>query len=430
MTALLSPSVEDIPHGVVMALAAGLEPRLERVADPLLATVLHADAAARRGVASVPELLALHRRVAAGKPDEPVLRWLVAAAIGDRCLVEPDVRGAAVAVGTLAEVPDDPWVAPVVGWVRGRLHRLAATLALADPAFDRDEVIRLRDAAVADFIRAGLTREIALTDAVVAALQATWRGDDPAARLVELLAARRRLGAGPTSAWLPLVDSLVATVELVASFRHAHRSRDPVAGTIADLGLVVPARRQAEAAPGRPAVALLTELEDRAHGPALPTALRLAADEAVPHVRVRVMAPRLDIEVDGRPVVLRTSAARLLLALVVAHPRSVHVGDVTEALWPGLEPGRARGRLNAAVHHLRRTLGRADLVERAGDTLALRVDRAVDVDLVRLRRPTVPRPLMAITGMLCDAQFPRDENLAEARRAVAVELAERAGRRP
>jgi len=46
----------------------------------------------------------------------------------------------------------------------------------------------------------------------------------------------------------------------------------------------------------------------------------------------------------------------------------------------------------------------------------------VDVDLVRLRRPAVPGPLVAITGMLCDAQFPGDENLAEARRAVAVEL--------
>src|SRR4029453_1392815 len=54
MTALLSPSVEDIPHGVVMALAAGLEPRLERVADPLLATVLHADAAPPRGGGGAP----------------------------------------------------------------------------------------------------------------------------------------------------------------------------------------------------------------------------------------------------------------------------------------------------------------------------------------------------------------------------------------
>jgi hypothetical protein len=95
---------------------------------------------------------------------------------------------------------------------------------------------------------------------------------------------------------------------------------------------------------------------------------------------------------------------------------------VTEALWPGLDLGRARDRLNAAVHHLRRTLGRSDLVERAGDTLVLRVDRGVDVDLVRLRRPAVPGPLVAITGMLCDAQFPGDEKLAEARRAVAVEL--------
>lgn len=149
--------------------------------------------------------------------------------------------------------------------------------------------------------------------------------------------------------------------------------------------------------------------------------------QAGPEVRLRVMAPVLDITVEGRPVPLRTTAARLLLALVVAHPEPVHVEAAADTLWPDTTWGATRRRLNMVVHRLRRSLGEAGpAVRRTGDLLAL--DTAGwDVDLLHVRRTLLAATasdagtdgvLDEIEGNLCHVQFPYDENLVEERQVL------------
>jgi hypothetical protein len=145
---------------------------------------------------------------------------------------------------------------------------------------------------------------------------------------------------------------------------------------------------------------------------------------AVPAVlAVDVLAPVLAFADDGRPLAVRPSVAKLLLALVVVHPDPLHVEQATDLLWPDLPLGVARLRLNTVVHRLRRLLGRAEpALTRTGDVLL--VDPApLDVDLLRLRRELgAARPraavLAAVRGNLCHVQFPYDDLFIDQRRVL------------
>ena len=131
------------------------------------------------------------------------------------------------------------------------------------------------------------------------------------------------------------------------------------------------------------------------------------------------MVPVLEVEVDGEVVRLRTMPAKLLLALLVAHPDPLHVEQAVDLLWPEAAPEVGRPRLNTVVHRLRTTLrlppGR---LRRVGDVLLL--DPAGwDVDLFRLRRGEVAGP---VAGNLCHVQFPYDDLLVEHRHLLAPRL--------
>jgi hypothetical protein len=147
--------------------------------------------------------------------------------------------------------------------------------------------------------------------------------------------------------------------------------------------------------------------------------------------QVQVLAPMLELEVDGSPVRVRTMAAKLLLALLVAAPSPLHVEQAAEVLWPDApfgHPGRAR--LNTVVHRLRTALGLApEHLRRVGDVLVLDVD-GWDVDLFRFRRDLAAddldrrrAALGLLRGNLCDVQFPYDDHFGEHRRAIAAEAA-------
>jgi DNA-binding SARP family transcriptional activator len=148
-------------------------------------------------------------------------------------------------------------------------------------------------------------------------------------------------------------------------------------------------------------------------------------------VRVRVMAPTVTVEVNGQRCQLRAPAARLLLALVLAHPAPLAAEAAAGALWPeGFWGTDRRRRLNTVVHRLRQSLGDVGAaVGRVGDVLSL--DPAGwDVDLFRLRQALDAAPaaddagsaladaLAGVRGNLGHVQFPYDEQLVDERRAL------------
>jgi hypothetical protein len=150
---------------------------------------------------------------------------------------------------------------------------------------------------------------------------------------------------------------------------------------------------------------------------------------------VRVLAPVLEVRRGGRIVALRSTAGRLLVHLVVRHPHPLHVEEAADALWPGIARDVARPRLNVVVYRLRRGLGPAGhgghggSVRRTSDLLALE-PASWEVDLFLLRRATAATATRqerlaaarAVDGNLCHAQFPYDERLIEARRAIAADI--------
>jgi hypothetical protein len=138
-------------------------------------------------------------------------------------------------------------------------------------------------------------------------------------------------------------------------------------------------------------------------------------------LELRVMTPALDVTLDGATVELSDTQAKLLLALVMAHPVPLHVEQVSDLLWPATSPTDTRYRLNSLVHRLRRALGRhGDAVVRTGPLLRVDADRC-DVDLWRFRSSLADSPpvrrhaLTTVRGNLCDAQFPYEDRFQDER---------------
>jgi len=114
--------------------------------------------------------------------------------------------------------------------------------------------------------------------------------------------------------------------------------------------------------------------------------------------------------------------AKLLLALLVAHPEPLHVEQAVDLLWPDAPPEVGRPRLNTVVHRLRSALDLdAGALRRVGDVLLL--DPAGwDVDLLRFR--TAPADAIGeVTGNLCHVQFPYDDLLVEQRHVLDAQIA-------
>jgi hypothetical protein len=162
-------------------------------------------------------------------------------------------------------------------------------------------------------------------------------------------------------------------------------------------------------------------------------------------VALRVLAPALELVVDGEPRPVRSTVAKLLIALVVAYPQPLNVEQVADLLWPGAPLGPARHRLNTVVHRARQLsreagagtagdtgtgTGRGDVVRRVGDLVSLDPS-GLDVDLLEYRRALDGEPaerataLARVRGNLGQAQFPYDDLLVDVRhRFVAAWLHE------
>lgn len=138
-------------------------------------------------------------------------------------------------------------------------------------------------------------------------------------------------------------------------------------------------------------------------------------------IEIRVLSPTVEVELNGRPVVLSDNQARLVLALVIAYPAPLHVERVSDLLWPDEDLASTRSRLNSLVHRLRRVLGRdGDVVDRSGDVLSLDGARC-RVDLWGFQRALAGEPedrrqaLAAVRGNLGDTQFPYEEAFVDER---------------
>jgi len=137
---------------------------------------------------------------------------------------------------------------------------------------------------------------------------------------------------------------------------------------------------------------------------------------------LRVLAPSLEVSVDGEPRRLAPNVARLLVTLA-ALGRPVGAEELADALWGDVDPARARGRLKSAIHRLRQALdlGPDELVRRDGDVVRLVPDPGWSVDLHEFHRLAAGTPdqrlaaLRLVGGVLCGAQFPYDDVLAEER---------------
>jgi hypothetical protein len=186
------------------------------------------------------------------------------------------------------------------------------------------------------------------------------------------------------------------------------RVRVPSDDVFGDQGVNGGPGPEAAAAPGPPA-----------------TAVRPAPMAAATLV-VRVLRPVLAVERAGRPVAVRPSVAKLLVALLGAHPTPVHVEQAMDLLWPGLDPRQARGRLSTVLHRLRRLVGPAADIRRVGDVLVLEPVSLV-VDICRVRTALAggddagaAAALAGVGANLCAVQFPYDDLLIDQRRALAA----------
>lgn len=567
-----------------------------RATDPLLADVIAADAAARAAAMELSELHDLRQRVEREAPERPLLRWWALAMLGERAFLDTDLGVIPLAAQVLHELPDDPFLATPLLYVRGRLHRIAAAVYLVAPLPAAiAEHRRLRDAAVADFRRCGFTAEAAVTRGLAAALHALATWEDVLEDLEIVRDARALLGDLEGSMWVPVLDHLLSAVALTAGDldtadaalagverqRHRHpvfaayadvgraehallctggsaatvdglvaavdrlRQTQPqllplaqqhAAYLLADAGHVGPARTLGLAGlgwpPPSPVMAVVGELlrtrieilttghhpgdgatvsttprgrptggspdEARAHSEARGAtadatldrarallgqleqmglsrragalALRLARDldrvaagdpaaglrawglarmPPAPRqtlwerrwaeplatgerpsrgsIKVRVMRPVLEVEVAERPVRLRDMPAKLLLALLLAHPDPLHVEQAVDVLWPDVPVGTGRSRLNTVVHRLRNALGTGTgTLRRIGDVLLL-VPDGWDVDLFHYRQALRERSdqqldalRRKVSGNLCHVQFPYDDYFVEHRRALDV----------
>jgi DNA-binding SARP family transcriptional activator len=144
---------------------------------------------------------------------------------------------------------------------------------------------------------------------------------------------------------------------------------------------------------------------------------------------VRLLAPTLEVELDGRPMELRDMTAKLLLTLLLAQPSPVHIERALDVLWPDADAETGRRRLNTVVYRLRQALALdVRALRRSGDVLIL--DTATwDVDLPGFRRALrsggdeAAEALAAARGNLAHVQFPYDELFVDERRALAAEAA-------
>jgi predicted ATPase/two-component SAPR family response regulator len=122
----------------------------------------------------------------------------------------------------------------------------------------------------------------------------------------------------------------------------------------------------------------VTEAVAVSRSPAAPRAIADAVD-----LRVRTLGP-FEVWVAGEPVTQWSYAKpKELLAYLIAHPRGRSRVEIGSAMWPGATPAQLRNSFHVTLHHLRKSLGRADWVVIENDRYRLAPGVSVDSDAAR-----------------------------------------------
>jgi predicted ATPase/DNA-binding SARP family transcriptional activator len=125
--------------------------------------------------------------------------------------------------------------------------------------------------------------------------------------------------------------------------------------------------------------------------PSAKVVAQAAASPSGAAIRVRVLGS-LDVEANGEPLPLGTlkyARSRELLAYLLVHPDGRTREQVGAALWPGASPAQVKNNFHVTLHHLRRALGRADLVVFADDEYRMNWTLGIDVDAAVFERDAV-----------------------------------------
>jgi hypothetical protein len=363
---------------------------------------------------------------------------------GDRARFHEAVDRFDVVAGHTGGRRSVPWTATLSSALRAygavydsaggtaELHRLDDAVTVLDTGNPWVRSLALRAAAVA-FLDAGalpLARDHwARAQAFPGTLLRESRHDG-------MVEARLRLLAGDSSATTTLKEALgsVAAAQprlaAVQALRIGHDCRrvgehdqavlfrDLAVGLLPAADACTQLERSLLASLERPAPA--DERRQRLDPPGVSPEPRAAG------VRVSLLAPRVEVVVDGRGIDLAPGTARLLVVLLVLGSPFT-VDQLTESLWPDVDRTTGRRRLASALHRLRSTLGLGghELVARRGDAVVVEIPVHWHVDLVAFRSALrsgddqrVAQALAGVRGMAASVELAYDDALGQARHAL------------
>ena len=113
-----------------------------------------------------------------------------------------------------------------------------------------------------------------------------------------------------------------------------------------------------------------------------------ASDAAI---RVRLLGS-LSVDANGEPLpigALKYARSRELLAYLLVHPDGRTREQIGVALWPGASAAQVKNNFHVTLHHLRRALGRPDLVVFADDVYRMNWTLGIEVDAATFEREIV-----------------------------------------
>jgi non-specific serine/threonine protein kinase len=113
-----------------------------------------------------------------------------------------------------------------------------------------------------------------------------------------------------------------------------------------------------------------------------------AGEPPRPTFQVRVLG-RLEVLWDGRPPAhasWKYARPRELLAYLVMHPDGRSRDQIRAAMWPAASAAQAKNNFHVTLHHLRRALGRSDVVLFENDRYVINQALGVQVDAAAFER--------------------------------------------
>jgi predicted ATPase/DNA-binding SARP family transcriptional activator len=363
--------------------------------------------------------------IAALQGEVPAARaWLeesgaIARAIGDGALAAYSDSYIGVALGQQGEAAAEAPTRAALAWFEqsGDLYGQRLALIVLATLFVRQGRLEEAARAAADGVRVarvyGLGRELGIALQVLAAVHLQRRELDASA--APIADALRALRDDPQPFWMARAMELMGVVECARGhplhgarlFGAAERRRERMGAVLFQLDRerlapVVAAAREAAGAArfddawsaGRaePFDRVVDYAIDAAgHGPA--PVVRIDAPASMgpmpgPALSVTLLG-RFSVVRDGSPLPDETwkyARPREMFAFLLVHPDGCTREQLSQALWPDASITQAKNNVHVTLHHLRRALGRPDLVLFERDRYVINWPLGVEVDATWFER--------------------------------------------